>query len=177
MKLYVLLAFILLFSSTASPQPTETSKQDDMLQISIESLADLICDSYSTYVGSAIYDLSDNRKLVLLIIEGFCGGNNYYSFLAVFEKTQKKKNISGEQYESYGPKKYKLLGYIQAGGKHCGSIDLRKTTVENDNIDVFFKPSRSGLTMINSEIYEEKVEFISLGLGEHGLRVENTIME
>jgi hypothetical protein len=141
----------------------------DDLDSSINTLKSSIADIYSFAKVLKILEAPKNRKVVFFSVTGFYKGNNSYTYLAVFEKSQKSINIQGETYEYFGNIHFRLIGYIQVGGHLFGNLDLANVKIENDTVKVPINYNGSYLLMLNGEILQKLSPMLNVKINSFGL--------
>ena len=160
------LGFILTFVGALS---FANEVPDDDFDSSIDALKNSISDVYSSTEVLKIQEAPKNRRVVFLRASGFHQGNNSYTYLAVFEKSQKAVNTQGETYEYFGNIHFRLIGYIQVGGHHVGNIDTANVTITNDIINVPVNYHVSGLLMLNGEAIKTSAPMLKVKINSFGL--------
>jgi|GEM_PF-862204 len=166
-----LLVFIFLtLSIPTHAQLVKSTQQDEILDSQVNSLVFLLQDIYSQEYKPyrAVFDIPENRKVVVFSIESYYLGNNSYQFLAVFRKSQRQET---ETSTPYGPITYKLLGYLQIGAHHMGSMNLDAMSYENNVLRIPLTPDRFSLTVINSEIINKALHSVTIKINEHSLKI------
>lgn len=164
----LLVGFILIFVSVLSF--AKGAPVDDF-EKSIKVLKSTISDIYSVAEVVKILDAPKNRKVVFLRVSGFFQGNNSYTYLAVFEKSQKSINIQGETYQYFGDIHFRQIGCIQVGGHHFGSIDMPNVKITNDTISIPINYSGSDLLMLNGEVIKSAAPALNVKINSFGLSV------
>ena len=117
---------------------------------------------YASSTILRIVDAPKNKKIVFFGIDGFAQGNNSYTYLAVFDKTQKANVVEGEIHEYFGPIHFRLIGFVQLGGHHFGSVEADKIVIDGDIITVPISYSGSDLLMLNGEILKVKPSAVNI---------------
>jgi len=152
---YIILFFALTISNLC------TANEDLLLSRSMDSLVEILSDTYSSEFSRNVYDLEKNYlKAVFFTIEGFGRGNNWQRYLAIFQKSIKTKQVP--PFEPTGEEKYRLIGYLLFSRDHAKTIDEESFTYKNRKITI---PSIS----LRSITGNQKIDNIVIKINAHSL--------
>lgn len=166
--IFIIIIFLSIYSYAES---VTLSKAGPELKKSIDSLAELLNDTYSSSTMRSVYELPNDQVAVLFNTEGRGGGNNYQQFLAVFKMSKKSRLISGETYEYYGPKKYNLIGLLLVGKKLMGSLSITGLQYEKKILTLTVEPGRFGYNPLEPLGLVKGASTVSIKIGHYSLHV------
>jgi len=144
-----------------------TANEDQLVSKTIDSLVNMLSDSYSSEFERNVYELEKNyMKAVFFTIEGFGGGNNWQRYLAIFQKSVK---VNPEPpFEPIGEAKYRLLGYLVVAKDHTNSVDEEAFLYKSGKLKI---PSIS----LRHSNRNKKLNDIVINIKAHSLEVVSGI--
>jgi len=161
-KVRFIILFLILATSNLS-----LANENKLITKPVDSLVELVSDIYSSEFSREIYDIEKNNlKAVFFTIEGFGGGNNWQRYLAIYEKSIKRKQEP--PFEPTGEEKYKLIGYLIVAIKNNNSIAEESFSYKNRKLTIPSFSQRPGKR-------NQKIDDIVINIKAHSLEVVSGI--